>query len=178
MALAQVHVPSQHGFALYSCPEHAKTNSLSTMKPLSESLFPSSDGRPGRGQLEVVIPAHTGQVTGLMKLGGKILRKASRAPATQRANPKNWGPGFTPATLVTFLAESDPVRRTKVIIKNGVKSKKDGPTAQKRKIGVVEGTSPSQKGKLMVFAVGEIRVMITDPKINLQRSFSCAGHNK
>ena len=100
-----------------------KINSLNTKKMLLSSPFPSSDGRPGRGQLEVVIPAHTGQVTGLMKLGGKILRKASRAPATQRANPKNWGPGFTPATLVTFLAESDPVRRTKVKIKNGVRER-------------------------------------------------------
>ena len=44
--------------------EHTKTNSLNTMKLLSERPFPSSDGRPGRGQCDVVTNAHTGQVIG------------------------------------------------------------------------------------------------------------------
>ena len=73
----EVCVRANMALAGVQCPEHTKTNSLNTLKPLSESLFPSSDGRPGRGQCDVVANAHTGRVTALMQISGNMLKKIS-----------------------------------------------------------------------------------------------------
>ena len=77
--------------------------------------------------------------------------KGFGAPATQKTTAQHGGPGRAPATLVTFLAESDPVRRTKVILENGVK---EGNTPPKINLlrSVRRRNCKDRTGKLMVFA--------------------------
>ena len=57
--------------------------------------------RPGRGQLNVVIPAHTGRVTALMQIGGKNCQKLSGHQLREKLFPST-GSGACPGVFGDF----------------------------------------------------------------------------